>query len=268
MLALAGGKGGCGKTTTALGLAAALDGPAVVVDTDRAMPNLHALAGVERHPTLADLANRTQESESASRSESESRSRSESESRSRSESESRSRSESESRSRSESESESRSESESESAKPLDAVAQSYPDDPSVSVVPAPPGSADCDLVALLTRLAAGTDAPILLDCPAGAGPDAAAPLRVADGTLLVGTPCAPGLRDTAKTAAMSRALGTAVHGAVLTRTRLAPESVARLLDCPVAVSVPRGREPVLADDSVRAAYVRLADWLQVEESIL
>jgi septum site-determining protein MinD len=217
MLALAGGKGGCGKTTTTLGLAAALDGPAVVVDTDRAMPNLHALAGVDRHPTLADLTRGTQESTTDS---------------------------------------------------LGSVAQSYPDDPSVSVVPAPPGSADCDLAAALTRLAAGTDAPILLDCPAGAGPDAAAPLRVAGGTLLVGTLCAPGLRDTAKTGAMSRALGTAVHGAVLTRTRLAPESVTRLLDCPVAASVPRGTEPVLADDSVRAAYVRLADWLQVEESIL
>ncbi|MFC5365685.1 MinD/ParA family ATP-binding protein [Salinirubrum litoreum] len=217
MLALAGGKGGCGKTTTTLGLAAALDGPAVVVDTDRAMPNLHALAGVDRHPTLADLTRRTRESETDS---------------------------------------------------VDSVTQSYPDDPSVSVVPAPPGSADCDLAAALTRLAAGTDAPILLDCPAGAGPDAAAPLRVADGTLLVGTLCAPGLRDTAKTAAMSRALGTAVHGAVLTRTRLAPPSVTRLLDCPVAASVPRGTAPVLADDGVRAAYVRLADWIQVEQNIL
>jgi septum site-determining protein MinD len=225
MLALAGGKGGCGKTTTTLGLAVALDGAVVVVDTDCAMPNLHALAGVDRHPTLADLPTPDLPDSSSPDS-------------------------------------------SRADAPLDAVAQRYPDDPSVSVVPAPPQSADVDLGAALTRLDAATDAPVLLDCPAGAGPDAATPLRVADGTLLVGTLCAPGLRDTAKTAAMSRALGTPVHGAVLTRTRLAPSSVTRLLDCPVVASVPRGTAPVLADDGVRAAYVRLADWLQSGEDIL
>ena len=46
MLAIAGGKGGVGKTTTALGLAAALPDRPLVVDADRDMPNLHALAGV------------------------------------------------------------------------------------------------------------------------------------------------------------------------------------------------------------------------------
>jgi septum site-determining protein MinD len=54
MLAVAGGKGGCGKTTTALGLGAAFAGETVVVDTDRDMPNLHAMAGVAREPTAAD----------------------------------------------------------------------------------------------------------------------------------------------------------------------------------------------------------------------
>ncbi|RDZ49114.1 CDP-4-dehydro-6-deoxy-D-gulose 4-reductase, partial [Haloferax sp. Atlit-10N] len=44
MLAIAGGKGGCGKTTIALGVGQALGTPtrpALVVDTDRDMPNLH-----------------------------------------------------------------------------------------------------------------------------------------------------------------------------------------------------------------------------------
>ncbi len=58
MLAVAGGKGGSGKTTTALGLAAALarDGQRpLVVDADTTMPNLHVLASVDPTPTTDDL---------------------------------------------------------------------------------------------------------------------------------------------------------------------------------------------------------------------
>lgn len=53
MLAVAGGKGGSGKTTTALGIAAALvrrrRNP-LVVDCDLDAPNLHVRAGVPRDP--------------------------------------------------------------------------------------------------------------------------------------------------------------------------------------------------------------------------
>jgi septum site-determining protein MinD len=59
MLAITGGKGGCGKTTTALGLARALarDGAdPLVVDADTDLPDIHLLAAVDREPTWDRLA--------------------------------------------------------------------------------------------------------------------------------------------------------------------------------------------------------------------
>ncbi|MCD2203604.1 MinD/ParA family ATP-binding protein [Halobacterium sp. KA-6] len=61
MLAVAGGKGGSGKTTTALGLASALverRRRPLVVDCDLDAPNLHLRAGVPRDPDV-DAANPT-----------------------------------------------------------------------------------------------------------------------------------------------------------------------------------------------------------------
>ena len=59
MIAIAGGKGGCGKTTTTLGLAIALarDGERpLVVDADCDMPNLHTMADTDRRPGLDAVA--------------------------------------------------------------------------------------------------------------------------------------------------------------------------------------------------------------------
>ncbi|ELZ23051.1 chromosome partitioning ATPase [Haloterrigena salina JCM 13891] len=56
MIAIAGAKGGCGKTTTTLGLAEAFGRggtPALAVDADRQLPNLHVRGGIDREPTLA-----------------------------------------------------------------------------------------------------------------------------------------------------------------------------------------------------------------------
>lgn len=58
-IAVAGGKGGCGKTTTAVGLALALAAAElspVVADADREMPDLHLVARVDRTPGLAAVA--------------------------------------------------------------------------------------------------------------------------------------------------------------------------------------------------------------------
>ncbi len=59
LIAIAGAKGGCGKSVTTLGLAAAfarVGTPALAVDADRQLPNLHVLAEVDREPTLAAVA--------------------------------------------------------------------------------------------------------------------------------------------------------------------------------------------------------------------
>lgn len=58
MIAIVGSKGGCGKTTTTLGLAGAFaraETPALAIDADRQLPDLHTIAGVDRAPTVASL---------------------------------------------------------------------------------------------------------------------------------------------------------------------------------------------------------------------
>ncbi|WP_115863940.1 MinD/ParA family ATP-binding protein [Halorussus litoreus] len=228
MLAIAGGKGGCGKTTTALGLAGALvrqRKAALAADADREMPDLHALAGVARDPGL------------------------------------------------------------------DAVAAGWPPEmvaattevstPGVRVLPARSRRAarrnyEPKSSTPLTHLRE-FDGAVLLDCPAGAGPDAVAPLRVADGAVVVTTTEPACLRDAAKTAAMARELGTPVAGAVVSggivssdgdpqQARDVSDGVTDLLDCEVLGAVPdvgdgASAEP-LADDRVRAAHDRVLSTLQ------
>jgi septum site-determining protein MinD len=59
MIAIAGGKGGCGKTTTTLGVARALaqrGQEPLVIDADCDMPDVHHVAGLDGRPGVDELA--------------------------------------------------------------------------------------------------------------------------------------------------------------------------------------------------------------------
>jgi septum site-determining protein MinD len=138
-------------------------------------------------------------------------------------------------------------------------------DGDVRIVPPPEDPDDADPYCHLDRCRAAGDESIdvtLVDCPSGAGPDAAAPLSVADRTLLVTTLSPPALRDTAKTAAMARELDADPIGVVITRTESVPEGVSTFLSAPVLGTVPAVRPPVVSDSRVRAAHRDVVAALQ------
>lgn len=201
MLAIAGGKGGCGKTTTALGLARALarlgERP-LVVDADLDMPDLHHRAGVDRAPGLARAAD--------------------------------------------------------SRRPA-GVAQRARRFAGVDVLPA--GDADAATAASVFDRLGNTERPVLLDCPAGAGPDAVGPLRVADRSVVVSTPEERSLRDAAKTAAMARQLDAAPALIVLVRSdgRVDPGA---LFDCERVAHIPELPEPPLETKESASRYLQSA----------
>ena len=221
MLAVAGGKGGCGKTTTTLGLALAAGrrGDAVLaVDADVDVPDLHRVAGVEapdhHHAAGSDAPNRRRPG----------------------------------------------------VRPPTGGAvgsttepRPVPGSTGVGVLPARAGTAPDELGDRLVGTGERYGL-VLLDCPAGAGRDAAIPLRRADRTLLVTTDATPSLRDAAKTAAMARAVGTPVAGAVVTRSRRVPAGVPELLDCEPVVPVPPLESPLRAPRS-RRQYDRVLERL-------
>lgn len=207
MLAIAGGKGGCEKTTTTLGLTGALGRTrrtVLAVDADLDMTDLHLLADVDSRPELAAIKDGTN---------------------------------------------------------VEDAANPPPNLSGVEVVPAPLSVDETvHLPAALARLTDDADH-VLVDCPAGAGPDAVTPLRVAEHVLLVTTPDPASLRDTAKTAAMARTLDISVVGCVLTHANDAPSGVERLLDCPVLVTVPAVGAPVLTHEPVARSYDTLASTI-------
>lgn len=221
MIAVAGGKGGSGKTTTTVGLARALSrrgAPVVAADADWDLPNLARLA-----------AETGQESEFGSDG-----------------------------SRPPNASDRRS-APSDAPTVLDAIRADgciRPDRTAPTVLAPPDAPADIDARATLGALddVVPDDTPMLLDCPAGVSPDAAAPLGVADRCLLVTHLRRPALRDAAKTAAIARRLDCPPVGVVAVRTESVPEPVAELLGCPVVGRIPPEAPHPLSEPAVRSAY--------------
>ena len=195
MLAVAGGKGGCGKTTTALGIARTLarrGRDPLVVDADCDMPDSHHIAGIERGVGVDALAR---------------------------------------------------------GAPLDRVCRYPPSLSGVGLVTA--GRPERTAPAL--RAARDWPGPVLVDCPAGIGPDATRPLRHADATLVISTDRPRCLDDTQRTVTAARQLGARPVGAlvrvVTRRPASAPERVA---GCPVLAAVPSVGSPLAAPALSRA----------------
>ncbi len=201
MLAIAGGKGGCGKTTTTIGVATALVARGrrpLAVEADLGMPDLHTRLGLDRDPGLDRVT---------------------------------------------------------AGRPVEEVARDSPRHPGISACPA--GEAEPPVAASLER-ATYWPGPVLVDCPAGASPDAVAPLRVAEGSVVVSTDTPASLRDAAKTTAMARTLDAPPVAAVV---RGSPDerAVRRLLGCETVVSLPAVSGRPLEHAGVRAGYETVAD---------
>lgn len=226
MIAIAGGKGGCGKTTSTLGLARALAVAGVsarAVDLDVGMPDLHLLADVERSPDLAELAAPAAGPQRPERTPDRNASGSDS-------------------------------------PPRRRALEPPRDEYGVAILPAPAALADLAIPPAVEAV----DRPgvvTILDCPAGAGPVAVDPLRAADGVVLVSTDRRESCEDAAKTARIARRLGVPILGAIVTRTPSVREPVADALDVERQVAVPECAAP-LSDPEVQDAYSVVARWVR------
>jgi septum site-determining protein MinD len=204
MIAIAGGKGGCGKTTVTVGLARELarrGREPIVVDADLDMPDLGVRLDVDPTDSLAAVAGGSR---------------------------------------------------------LDRSRQRPPGEPGIGLLA---GGDETDLAAALRRLDSWHD-PVLIDCPAGAGPPAAVALRAAGATILVTSDTPQAVGDTRKTAAMARRLDAPPAAVFLRETvggeGVAPPAVEAAVECAPVEPAPTVEDPA-GDPRFRAACRALSE---------
>jgi len=198
MLAVAGAKGGCGKTTTTLGLADAFARggvPSLAVDADRQVPSLHLLGGVEREPTLTALA---------------------------------------------------------AGASVNAVSQQNPRVENSGLVAAPRDTDTVDMRQTLDGLDPAS-MQVLIDCPPGAGADAADAIAAADGVVVVTTDRAGALESARTTVDLARRLDVPVAGLVVNRCTAPSREARSAFDVPILATVPERASP-LSDPEVQQAH--------------
>lgn len=205
MIAIAGAKGGCGKTTTAIGLAQAFDREDVlslVVDADRQLPNLHAAAGVDREPTVAAI---------------------------------------------------------DEGGDILETAQPLPGTKNAGVLPAPKRSEEANLQVKLDKLTHDS-LEVLIDCPAGAGPDTVEPIAYADKVVIVTTGTSRSLQTAQKTIEIARQVDTPIVGAILNRCQDVPFEFRSQFDIPLLGTIPPCESPI-TNDKIDPAYDHIAQEL-------
>ena len=232
MIAIAGAKGGCGKTTTTIGLAEAFartGTPSVAVDADRQLPNLHVTAGVDREPTLAALESTGTKPTAERRDASES---------------------------------------DEPAGPettVRTIAHRSPRTATAGIVPAPTPSDGADVKSLLERVQTADAVQPFVDCPSGAGPDAVEPIAAADGVVVVTTDGDRAIAAAETTIEMARRLEVPILGAVVNRSDAVPTAVESWIDVPTLGVVPETETP-LEDEPATGAYDAIVRTLQTHNA--
>jgi hypothetical protein len=202
MIAITGAKGGCGKTTTTLGLAeefARRGTPTLIVDADRQLPNLHVAADVDREPTIASVS---------------------------------------------------------AGDTLTEFAHQYPGHENIRVLPAPTSEESVDMQSKLEELK--TDSiRVLVDCPAGVGPDAVDPLVVADHAIVVTRNTKQSYEAAQKTIDTAQRLNLPIAGVVVNQCDEFPGNLPLEGEFPIVQPVPSYSSH--RDPKAREAYNALVD---------